>query len=95
VQGIEVGHAIEAKHDRLAIDHELLSAVSEGSLSDPWETPGPVIAAARDQAHAITVTLRVEAVAVILDFMEPLRACGHGFAGRRDAKNSNLGMGRI
>ena len=34
---------------------------------------GPVVAAPRDQAHAVAVALHAETVAVILDLVKPLR----------------------
>ena len=38
------------------------------------------VAAARDQAHAIAVTLHAKPIAVIFDFVKPVRAGRQGFA---------------
>ena len=69
-QRVEVGDAIDAKDDRLAVDHKLLDAVLQGGLGDPGISPRPVIAAARDQPHPIAVALDADAEAVMLDFGE-------------------------
>ena len=56
-------HAVNAKHHRLAVDHELPVAVLQRGLDNPRVALDPVIAAARDQAHA---------VAVVFDLVEPV-----------------------
>jgi hypothetical protein len=35
MQGVEIGNAVKAQDDRFAIDHKLLDAVLQRSLSDP------------------------------------------------------------
>jgi hypothetical protein len=56
VQAIEIGDAVDADEQHgLAIDHELPVPVLQRSLDDPRKATGPVVAAPRDQAHAITV----------------------------------------
>jgi hypothetical protein len=40
VQGIEVGDAVDAEHQRLAVDHELPDAVLARRLHDPRITVG-------------------------------------------------------
>src|SRR5262249_50072065 len=74
VQGVEVGDAVDAEDDGLAIDHELLDPVLQRSLDDPREAPGPVVAAAGDQADAVAVALYAKPVTVVLDLMEPVGA---------------------
>ena len=63
---------IDAQHNGLAIDHELLDAVLQGALGDPGIALRPVIAPG-DQADTIAVTLKAEAEAVVLDFVKPFR----------------------
>jgi len=57
VQVVEVGDAVNAEHDRFAVDDELLDAVLARRLGDPRIALGPVIAAPRDQPDAIAVAL--------------------------------------
>jgi hypothetical protein len=64
MQGVEIGDAINAEDDGLAVDHELLGAVLACCLDDSREAVRPAIAAARDQADAVAVALNSEAVAV-------------------------------
>jgi hypothetical protein len=47
---------------------------------------GPIIATPGDEAHALAIALHAEAVPIVLDFVEPLGARRHGFAGARDAE---------
>ena len=68
-----IGNAVDAKNYRLAIDDELLNPVLQRGFDNPWITPGPVIAVARDQPRAVAVALDPKAIAVIFDFVEPLR----------------------
>jgi hypothetical protein len=70
---IEIGDAVDAKHHRLTVDHELLDPVLQRRLDNPREALGPIVAAARDQPHAVAVALQPQTVAVILDFEEPFR----------------------
>ena len=46
MQSIEIGDAVHAKDDSLAIDHKLLDAVLQGGLDYPRIALRPVIAAA-------------------------------------------------
>ena len=43
VRGIEIGDAIDAKDDLLAVDDELLVPVLQRSLDDPGVAIGPVV----------------------------------------------------
>jgi hypothetical protein len=56
MQRVEIGDAIEAKDDGLAID-ELLVAVLQSGFDDPGIALGPVVSAARDQSHAVAIAL--------------------------------------
>jgi len=57
MQRVEIGDAIEAKDDSLAIDDELLVAVLQSGFDDPGIALGPVVSAARDQPHAVAIAL--------------------------------------
>jgi hypothetical protein len=41
---------------------------------DPWIAAGPIVAAPRDQAHAIAVARQAEAITVVLYFVKLIRA---------------------
>ena len=71
VQGVEVGDAVDAGQDRLAIDDEFVGAGSSArAFDDPRETVGPVMAVAGPQAHASAVALNDQATAVVFDLLE-------------------------
>jgi hypothetical protein len=79
-QGVEVGNAVDAEHHGLTIDDELLEPVLQRGLDDPREAAGPVVAAAGDQANASALALNVQAVAVVFDFVGPVRGRKDDFA---------------
>ena len=78
MQRVEVGNAVHAEHNGLGVNDELLDAVLQGRLDDPGIAVGPVVAAPGDQADQVAVTLKPEAIAVVLHLVKPVRA-------RRDA----------
>ena len=92
MQGIEIGDAVNAQDDGLAIEHKLPGAVLQGGFDDPWIALRPVVTAARKQADAITVPVNPEAVAVVFYFMEPIGAAGDDRRPRRKAELELLGM---
>lgn len=65
VQRIEIGDAVNAEHNRFAIERKLPMPVLQCCLDDPGIPIGPVVSAARDQAHAVAVALQAEAIAVV------------------------------
>jgi len=86
VQRAEIGDAVNAQNDSLAINHELLAAVLQRGLHDPGIAPGPVVAAASDQPYLIAIALQTDAEAVVFDLMKPILAGWDGFAEARQAK---------
>ena len=78
MQRVEIGNTIDPKHHRLAIDHKLLDPVLQGGLHDPRVTAGPVMAAARDQAHAVAIALQPQPIAIVFHFVQPVGAGGDG-----------------
>jgi hypothetical protein len=73
-QCVEIGDAVQAQDDGLAIDDKPLDAVLQRGLDNPRISLRPVLAAPGDQAHSVAVPLDPEPKAVILDFVEPFRA---------------------
>jgi hypothetical protein len=57
VEGVEIGNAIYAKNDRLAINGELLSSDFQGSFHDPRMALGPIVAVAGKQPDPIAVAV--------------------------------------
>jgi len=83
MQGIEIRNAIDTKNNRLSIDDELLHAVLERRLDDPWIALRAIVPVAGDQAHAIAIALDPRPIAVVLDFAQPVRGMGNlGPSGR-------------
>jgi hypothetical protein len=90
MQRVEIGDAVDGKDDGLAIDDELLVSVLQRRLDDPRIALSPIVSAARDQTHAIAVALDPQAVAVIFDLVEPIRAVGDFCTSGRNAKLKRL-----
>jgi hypothetical protein len=86
MQRLEIGYTIDAEHDRLAIDHELLRLDLQRGLGDPGKALRPLIAVPADQAHAHAITHDHHAVAIVLYFVKPIRTGGNLRAARRKAE---------
>jgi hypothetical protein len=67
VQGVEVGDAVDAKHDGLAIDDELLVPVLQRAIHDPRIASGLVVAVPGEQVDAIAVADYDQALASYFD----------------------------
>jgi len=55
MQRIEIGDAVDAEDNGLAIDDELLMPVPQRALDDPRITAAPVVAVPGNQAHAVAI----------------------------------------
>ena len=83
VQAVEIGDAVDAEQHGLAIDDERAVAIAQRGLDDQRIAIAPVMAVAGEQPHALAVALDDQAVAVVLDFVDPFRPVGDfGAAGR-------------
>ena len=91
VQGVEIRYAIDAEHNGLAVDDELLLAVLQRCLDDPGKAAGPVVTAARDQPYVAAVALDPQAIAVIFYFVDPVGAVGYDVGGGGKAKFERAG----
>ena len=65
MQRVEIGNALYPEHHRFAINDEAPLPVLQRGLDNPRIAVGPVITAASDQAHAVTVALQAEPIAVV------------------------------
>jgi hypothetical protein len=84
---------IDAEQHRLAIDHERARAALQCGLGEKRIAFGPVVAVAGEQPHALALALDDQAIAVMLDFVNPVRARGNlGSAGRNAGLNRRWGM---
>jgi len=83
MQRIEIGIAIDAQDDRLAINDEMLLAILQGGFNDPRKALCPIVPAASNQPYPIAVALNAQAVTIVLDLVKPLRAGGNLGSGRR------------
>jgi hypothetical protein len=86
VKCVEIRDAIGAENDRFAVEDEVLLAALRAASKDPWITAGPIVASARDQAHAVSIALQAEAVAIVFYFMKPIEAVRDRNALRRQAE---------
>ena len=77
LQGVKVGHAVDAEHHGLAVDHELLGAVLQGALDNSRVSARPVVTVASEQPDAIAVADNDQAEAIMLDFVNPIRRRRH------------------
>jgi hypothetical protein len=58
---------------RLAVDHKRVVAIAQRGLDDPRISTAPVVAVAGEQPQAVVLALNDQAVAVVLDFVDPFR----------------------
>jgi ureidoacrylate peracid hydrolase len=76
MQLIEIRYTVLATADSLTVDRRRSDAEHSQSNSDRWIPLGPVKAASREQADTPAVLAHDQAIAVVLDFMNPLPAAG-------------------
>jgi hypothetical protein len=86
MQRVEVRHAVDAEHHGLAVDYELLLAVLQRGLHNPWEAGGPVVAVLRDQTRGLALALDRAADNRHIDFPDPVGTDGHRFCYRGQAE---------
>jgi hypothetical protein len=85
MKGVEVGNAVDAKDDGLAIDDEMFLRVFERGLDDPGIALGPIMPFPGDQPHAITLSMDEKAIPIAFDFVKPVRPGGNLGSPRRDS----------
>lgn len=65
------------EHAYLAVDHELALPYLQCGLADPWKTPSPIQSASRRQANVLAIADDAAAVAIVLDFVDPVGTGGN------------------
>jgi len=73
VQRVEIGDAVDAEDHGLAIDHKALLPVLQRRLGNPGIALCPVGAVAREEAHALVLPDNQHPVAIMLNFVNPVR----------------------
>ena len=75
--------AVNAQQHRLAVNYEGRIPITPRGFSDQRIPITPVVAVAREQPNALALALNNQAVAVVLDFVDPFRSVRKlGAAGR-------------
>src|SRR4051794_11493313 len=74
VQPVKIGNAVNAKQHRFAVKDERGLAVPESRFDNQRVTIGPVMAIAGKQPSALALALDDDAIAVIFDFVNPVRS---------------------
>jgi hypothetical protein len=90
--GIEIRDAaVNAEDDGLAIDDKNAFAGSSAQPQDPGEALCPIVSASGNQPHPITVALHAQAVAIVLDLVDPVGPVRHGGPARRETELERKG----
>jgi hypothetical protein len=77
MQRVEIGIAVNAQDDRLAIDDEMLLSVLQCSFDNPGEALRPIVPAASNQPHPTALALHAQAITVVFDLVQPFRTGGN------------------
>ena len=72
------GHPALVEHHGFAVQHQQLDRQRPSRFRDRREAVGPVVAVAGEDARGAAGDVRLHAVAVVLDFVQPLGAGGGG-----------------
>jgi hypothetical protein len=85
VQAVEVRSTIYAEQHSLTVNHKRALAISQRGLDNEGIAVAPVVTIASEKTHALSVTLNDQAVAILLDFVNPVGTAGHLASPSRDA----------
>ena len=91
LQGAEVAHAAFVEHHRLAVQPRAGGRQGGERLRHPREPRRPVQPVAREQVHAAVVHARGDAVAVVLDLVQPVVTVGRRVGQRRQSERDGGG----
>jgi hypothetical protein len=73
----KIGDAVDAQQHRLAIDDGAGVTIAQCRLDDARIAAPRVVAVARERPHPVAIPLVDQAVAVVLDLVEPISAVGN------------------
>ena len=76
MQEMKISDAAIAFHNTFSVDQKASAKEPSCSGGDGRIPARPIISAAGDSEHTITLPSHHEAVAVVLEFMKPVRPCG-------------------
>src|ERR1700733_533956 len=82
---------VRAKRDRLAIDQGAVGRQTADPLSDLRQSVGEFRTVAAPKGHAASLLTREDAVAVVLDLVQPVRAGGRPIDEQRLTREHETG----
>jgi hypothetical protein len=94
-QPVEHRASVLVDHHHLAIDDAALARQRLQRSRDGWITLCPIEAVARDQAHAAGGAMRLQAITVVLDFVNPVRPRGRLVGQGREARFDKRRLRRL
>ena len=77
MQSVEIRSAVRAKQDSFTVQDERGNANAVRRLNDQRITLGPVVAVACEQANALAFPVDGKAIAIVFDFVDPIRPRRH------------------
>src|SRR5579859_7398276 len=93
VQQVEVGQAVRAADDALAVEQDRADLELANRLDDPREALRPVSTTACVNAHPIVLLADHQAVAVVLDLVDPVWTARRFVRARWQARLDEPGRG--
>jgi hypothetical protein len=85
MQAVEIGNAVGAEQHGLTVEHKRIDPIAQGGLDDQRIVMGPVVAVPGEQPDPLAVALHDQPIAVMFDFVDPVRPGRHGRAAGRQA----------
>ncbi|WFU14382.1 hypothetical protein [Bradyrhizobium sp. CB3481] len=86
MEAVEIGSPINTDQHSFAIDNEGADPVAQRGLNDQQKSITPIVAVAREQPHSLALALDDQAIAIMLDFVDPLGAGWHRLSRSRNAR---------
>jgi hypothetical protein len=90
-QGGKVGMPVRAKRDRLAVDQGAVGSQTADRLRDLRQPVGEIRAVAGPKGHSALLLAGEDTVAVVLDFVQAVRASGRPIDEKRLAREDETG----
>ncbi|GGI33006.1 hypothetical protein GCM10010987_72240 [Bradyrhizobium guangdongense] len=83
--------SVDAEHDGLTVDVELLLAIAQRGLGNLRKAVGAVMAIPGYEPHGAAVALDAQAITIVLDLVEPVGAVRHGLGSGWQAELEDAG----
>ena len=91
VQAVEVRSAVHAEQHSFTVQDEGIGPVTQRGFDDARVAAAPVVTVAGPQPHGLALPLNDQPVAVVLDFVKPIRPVGT-LVPRVGMQGSNAGL---